>query len=314
VWSGSPHPPPPDVILERASLFGTAGSLVAAELDIPHLLELNAPLAAEQGAYRRGALGELAGLAERWALSRADAVLTVSAPLAEHAMRAGARAERVHVLPNGVDTKVFRPDARDAMLRRRLGLGAGPLIGFVGGLRPWHGIDALPELLERLAARHRSIQLVVVGDGPLAGWLRGELDRRGLSDRAVLVGAVPHEDVAAVMRELDVAIAPYPQPEHDFYFSPLKLFEYMACGAPVVASRIGQIADVVRDGENGLLVTPGDADELAAACDRLLLDPELARRLGAAAADDIRRFYTWDVNAARVGELSTLLRDSKAAA
>jgi glycosyltransferase involved in cell wall biosynthesis len=305
---------PPDVILERASLFGTAGSLVAAELGVPHLLELNAPLAAEQGTYRRGTLGELASAAERWALARADAVLTVSAPLAEHALRSGAVRERVHVLPNGVDPDVFRPGARDATLRRRLGLGPGPLIGFVGGLKPWHGIEALPGLLATLVEKQPLLQLVVAGDGPLADWLRDDLAAVGIAERAVLLGALPHRDVAAVMRELDVALAPYPLPDHDFYFSPLKLFEYMGCGAPVVASSVGQIADVVRDGENGLLVAPGDAAALAHACERLLADPELGRRLGATAADDVRRLYTWDANAARIADVTTRLLELRAAA
>lgn len=305
---------PPDVILERASLFGTAGSLVAEELGVPHLLELNAPLAAEQGAYRRGELGELASAAERWVLAHADAVLAVSAPLAAHAARFGAPPERVHVLANGVDPALFRPGARDATLRRRLGLGPGPLIGFVGGLRPWHGIEALPELLETLSARRPSLQLVVVGDGPLAAWLRDELAARGLTGRAALLGSLAHAEVAAVVRELDVALAPYPPPKHDFYFSPLKLFEYMGCGTPVVASALGQIADVIRDGENGLLVPPGDVPALADACERLLAAPDLARRLGAAAADDVHRLHTWDANAERIAELSTRLRKLRAAA
>ncbi|MEZ5101798.1 MAG: glycosyltransferase [Thermoleophilia bacterium] len=305
---------PPDVLLERASLFGTAGSLVAERLGVPHVVELNAPLAAEQEAYRGGSLGELAAAAERWTLGRADVVLTVSSLLARHAIRCGAAPERVHVLPNGVDPAAFHPGPRDATLRRRLGLGAGPLVGFVGGLRPWHGIEALPGLLARLATVHPSVRLVVVGDGPLAGQLAGELAARGLTGCASLLGALPHEDVAAVVRELDVALAPYPRPEHEFYFSPLKLFEYMACGVPVVASRLGQIAEVVRDGETGLLVPPGDADALATACRRLLDEPALAQRLGAAAAAEVARRYTWDANAARVGELAAGARAARVAA
>ena len=305
---------PPDVIVERASLFGTAGSLVATELGVPHVLELNAPLAAEQGVYRRGTLDELASTGERWLLRRADAVFAVSSPLAEHAVRSGAARERVHVLPNGVDPTTFHPGPRDSTLRRRLGLGAGPVVGFVGGLRPWHGIELLPRLLERLAARRPDVTLAVVGDGPLAGVLRDGLGARGLADRAVLLGSVPHDEVAAVVRELDLALAPYPEPAHEFYFSPLKLFEYMGCGVPVVASRIGQIAEIVRDGENGLLTAPGDLDELVGACERLLDDGELARRLGARAADDVAGRYTWDANAARIGALAERLRAARAVA
>jgi glycosyltransferase involved in cell wall biosynthesis len=101
-----------------------------------------------------------------------------------------------------------------------------------------------------------------------------------------------------------VALAPYSRPDHDFYFSPLKLFEYMACGVPVVAAALGQIEEIVRDGETGLLYPPGEQDALLAACDRLLTDPDLRRRLGWVAAKEIHNHYTWDHNAERVVELA----------
>jgi glycosyltransferase involved in cell wall biosynthesis len=168
-------------------------------------------------------------------------------------------------------------------------------------------VEALPALLERLVPRYPSLSLVVVGDGPRRAALERELRERGLARHAVLTGTLPHEEVAAVMRQLDVALAPYPQPEHAFYFSPLKLFEYMACGVAVVAAGLGQIAEVVQNGETGLLYPPGDLDALAAACDQLLADPALRRRLGEAAAAEIHGRYTWDHNAARVVDLARSL-------
>jgi glycosyltransferase involved in cell wall biosynthesis len=299
---------PPDFIYERGSLHATAGAVLAGELDVPLLVELNAPLALEHTAYRAAGLGELAAHAERWMLSRADAVLAVSAPVREYALSLGVAPERVHVSPNAVDPCLFQPGRPDPELRARLGLGdGGPVLGFVGALRPWHGVEALPALLERLVPRYPSLSLVVVGDGPRRGALERELRERGLARHAVLTGTLPHEEVAAVMRQLDVALAPYPQPEHAFYFSPLKLFEYMACGVAVVAAGLGQIAEVVQDGETGLLYPPGDLDALAAACDRLLADPALRQRLGQAAAKEVHGLYTWDQNAARVVELARAL-------
>jgi glycosyltransferase involved in cell wall biosynthesis len=180
---------------------------------------------------------------------------------------------------------------------------AGPVIGFIGGLRPWHGVDVLPTLLDRLAPRHHNLCMVIAGDGPLRRELESDLEQRGLSPRVRFTGAVPHEEVAELICGFDVAVAPYPRLEHPFYFSPLKLFEYMACGVPVAAPRIGQIAEVVRDGETGLLYPPGELDGLAAACDRLLSDPALRRRLGQAAVAEVHGRYTWDHNAARVTEI-----------
>ena len=127
---------------------------------------------------------------------------------------------------------------------------------------------------------------------------------RGLREQAVFTGALPHEEIPAVIRQFDVALAPYPALDHAFYFSPLKLFEYMACGVAVVAANSGQIAQVIRDGETGLLHAPGDLDALAAACDRLLSNPKLRFAIGQSAASHIWSNYTWTHNARRVTELA----------
>ena len=305
----------PDVILERASLYGTAGVAIAAELGVPLVLELNAPLAAEHAAYRSTELGSLAASAERYVLSRADVVLAVSTALAEHAVLAGAERTRVHVLPNGVDPELFRPGPSDHAFRARWNLDGGPVLGFVGGLRPWHGLEALPPLLEALMAGHPGLRLVVAGDGPQRGELGAEFERRGLSAHVVFTGALPHADVPQLLRELDVALAPYPAHEHAFYFSPLKLFEYMACGAAVVAPELGQIGEVARSGETALLYPVGDPDALVQACGQLLADVELRRRLGEAAAREVRAHYTWERNARVVtGLVDRLASAAKAAA
>ncbi len=296
---------PPDFVYERASLFSTAGAEVAGALGVPLLVEVNAPLALEQAAYRGSELAKLAFAAEGRTLSRADAVLAVSAPLGDYVVSLGAEESRVHVVPNGVDGRVFRPGARDPALAARFGLNGGPVLGFVGGLRPWHGVELLPPLLERLVVRHPNTSLLVVGDGPLRSELEHDLRARGVFGNATFTGSLPHEQVAALIRHFDAALAPYPEPsDHAFYFSPLKLFEYMACAVPVVAARIGQIAEVVRDGETGLLYPPGELDALAGACERLLADAPLGQRLGRAAAEHVRSRYTWDGNAARVAALA----------
>jgi glycosyltransferase involved in cell wall biosynthesis len=302
---------PPDFIYERASLYATAGVALARALNVPLVLELNAPLAAEQAAYRATGFGELAAQAERWTLSHADAVIVVSSLLREHALSLGVEPDRIHVLPNGVDAALFHPAPPDPEVRTRLKLDGGPVLGFVGGLRPWHGVEVLPELLGRLATRHSGLQLVIAGDGPLRGQLEHALEERGLRSRVVITGLVPHEEVPGVIRQFDLALAPYPQPEHTFYFSPLKLFEYMGCGIPVVAPELGQIAEVVEHGQTGLLYPADDLDALTVRCEQLLADRELRRNLGQEAARQIHSRFTWDHNATQVIELGQRLRQER---
>jgi glycosyltransferase involved in cell wall biosynthesis len=302
---------PPDFIYERASLHTTAGVSLARALNRPLIIELNAPLAMEQSHYRGSGFVELGAQAERWGLVRADAVIAVSSALRDYVIALGVSPERVHVIPNGINADLFKPGVPDPALRARFDLGGGPVLGFVGGLRPWHGVEVLPALLERLSCLSPGLCLLVVGAGPLRGKLEAELAQRGLTRRAVFTGALAHAEVAALVRQFDVALAPYPLLDHPFYFSPLKLFEYMACGVPVVAAQLGQIAELVCDGETGLLYPAGDLDALTTACARLLADPELRQRLGRAAAREIHSRHTWDHNAMHVAELAGRLIEAR---
>lgn len=298
---------PPDFIYERASLYATGGVALARELGVPCFVELNAPLAVEQEIYRATGFGELAAQAERWTISQADGVVVVSALLRDHALACGAKPERVHVMPNGINLAEFHPAPRDQAVRARWKLDGGPVVGFVGGLRPWHGVEALPVLLERLAVKHPGVQLVIAGDGPLRSELERGLEQRGVRAKAVITGLLPHEEVAPLIREFDLALAPYSAPDHPFYFSPLKLFEYMGCGVAVVVPRLGQISEVVEDGQTGLLYPAGDAAALAESCERLLGDPALRTELGRNAARRVRERFTWDANAERVVSLARSL-------
>jgi glycosyltransferase involved in cell wall biosynthesis len=298
---------PPDAIYERLSLLGTSGARLARHLGVPHLVEMNAPLALEAGAYRRLQLTELAERVEVDVIAGASAVLAVSQAVADHAVEIGADRARVHVLPNAIDPELFAPRAPDPAARAALG--AGPddvLLAFVGGLRPWHGVEALPELLERLVDDGRRVRLVIAGDGPLREPLERAFAARGLDRRVRLTGAIPHDAVAMLVSQIDVAVAPYPRLDHEFYFSPLKLFEYMGAGAAVVAARVGQVGEVVEDGVTGLLYPAGDAEALASRCARLVDDQGLRRALGAAAAQRIHEGFTWDHNARRVGALASM--------
>jgi glycosyltransferase involved in cell wall biosynthesis len=161
-------------------------------------------------------------------------------------------------------------------------------------------VRILAPLLERLTDRHPDLRLIVAGDGPLRHELAAELESRGLARRAILTGAIAHEELPGLIRGFDVALAPYSASDHDFYFSPLKVFEYMACGVPTVATELGQIGEVIRHGETGLLYAADDLDSLSTACETLLSDRSLRERLGQAAAKYVLSHHTWEKNADRV--------------
>jgi glycosyltransferase involved in cell wall biosynthesis len=142
-----------------------------------------------------------------------------------------------------------------------------------------------------------------VGDGPERASLEADLQQRGIADAAHFAGAVPPGQVPGLLASMDAAVAPYGEQE-SFYFSPLKVYEYMAAGVPVVASRIGQLADVIEDGVNGILCPPGDSRALAEALLRLHSDPSMRARLGERARQTIMQGHTWHDVGMRIIELA----------
>lgn len=270
---------PVDLVHERYSLWGRAATRWARAAGVPVVLEVNAPLVEEQARYRELADRAGAERVARAAIGTADAVACVSEPVATWARRRTARPERVHVVANGVDTRRTTPAERPVAAAH------GPFtLGFVGTLKAWHGVETLVDALALLVRRDPDHRLLLVGDGPLAGGLRDRAHRLGVADHVEATGAVPPSGVPRLLARMDVAVAPYPA--HDtFYFSPLKVYEYLAAGLPVVASEVGPLPELLAHGLLGELVPPGSPAALAAAVERLRADP--GRRLairGAATA------------------------------
>ncbi|MDP9382370.1 MAG: glycosyltransferase family 4 protein [Chloroflexota bacterium] len=297
----------PDIIYERHSLLGVAGLYISRRLDVPLVLEVNAPLSKEQSAHRHLAFPEMARGLERVILCSADHVVTVSVELKRWLISGGVVPERVTVLPNAVDTGRFgagtlQPDE----LRARLGLDGQPTVGFVGTLKPWHGTETLVRAVGALHRRGVSPHLLIVGDGPQRNVLEQMVAQERIAHATTFTGTVPHGAMPGYMAAMDIAVAPYPWSE-SFYFSPLKLFEYMAAGCPVVAADTGQIRECLRNGETGLLYQPGDVDALADALSQLLADPVRAGTIGRAGQEYVRAHHTWEGNAHAVVELSRAL-------
>ena len=272
-----------------------AGSLVAERQGIPHVLGVNAPLAWEGQNHRRQALPAASELLEEVAFDATGLIVTTCAELRDLLVGADVPEAKVKVVPCGVDTELFAPEGPSSQRRP-----AGQFVlGFVGSLKPWHGVEVLADAFRKLAHDPR-FGLFVVGDGPGADIV--DALALELPGRVTFVRGAPQSDIPIHLRAMDVAVAPYP-PQERFYFSPLKVFEYMATGRAVVSSRIGQLDGVIRDGETGLLVPPGDADALAQATRRLADDEGLRVSLGANAAAEARREHTWTHRASAISDL-----------
>jgi glycosyltransferase involved in cell wall biosynthesis len=275
--------------------------LLARLLGIPVVLQIHAPPSLHC---------EYAGLplrwsrfweaVEQWALALADGVVVVSRPLMEYYAARGVPESKLLVVPNGVDLSRFRPELNPSRVIARYDLQGMTVVGYVGILDQWLRIDRLIEMVPALSADHPSLRLLIVGDGPMRAELQALVGRRGLGDRVILTGFVPHEEIPEHLAAMDVTVAPYRRVEV-FYNSPMKVVEYMAMGKPVVAPRMGEIPDLIRDGENGLLYPPDDDRQMAAKIRALLESPSLRTGLGRQASETMgARKWTWAANAGAI--------------
>ncbi len=277
----------PDVVYERHSLLSRAGAEIAAHYGVARILEVNAPLVDEQARYRGLRLVDRARAMEAQSYRGAQVVVAVSDAVAAHVRQVIGDAVRIEVVANGVDAERFGHGGEGDGLRRSFGLGDGTVVGFIGSFKPWHGVDLLIGAFEEVATSHPSSRLVAVGDGPDWEAARDRVAASSCAGQIRLPGRVPHAEIPNWLATMDVTVAPY-APQDRFYFSPLKIIESLAAGRPVVAPRLGQIAEIVQDGETGILYEPGSVAGCAQALGALLAQPALRRRM----ADNARAFAT----------------------
>ncbi|NNF58387.1 MAG: glycosyltransferase [Rhodothermaceae bacterium] len=283
-----PEHEPFDLIYERYALWSFAAMEHGRAAGLPTVLEVNAPLIDEQAQHRHLVDVDGATAASRRAFAAADALIAVSEGVADWLDGFAEARGRIHVVPNGVDADRVRPGLDPAWTASD----GTFVIGFVGSLKPWHGLSVLAEAFARLHRAAPEARLLLVGDGPEREPLTAQLHDLGVQDAVQFAGAVPPNEVPRWLAAINVAVAPYADATA-CYFSPLKIFEYMAAGRAIVASRVGQVAEVLDHEATALLVEAGAAKALAEALDRLRCDPLLRLRLGTTARATVLMRHTW---------------------
>ena len=285
-----------DFIYERYSLWSCGGMEFASERNLKSILEVNAPLIEEQTASRmlvnRGAAEEVAMRAFR----SATIITAVSRQLAHILEQHPTARGRVYTIPNAVSPERFHS------IEPEFPKDGSFVIGFVGTLKAGHGLSTLIESFAKTIGEIPEARLLIVGHGPEKEQLDRDIGARDLGARVRFTGAIPPESVPEMLASMDVAVAPYPALSQ-FYLSPLKLYEYMAAGLPIVASRIGQIEEVIQHGKTGMLVPPGDATAMAHSVVELYRQPQLRGLLGAAAQAAVQE-HTWDNAVAAIFSLA----------
>jgi glycosyltransferase involved in cell wall biosynthesis len=296
----------PHVVMERFYNFAGAGVLAAHQRHIPVLLEVNAPMADPAGSLKTRLDVILLGAMRRWAVWQAtwsDAIVT---PLNTTVPPEVPRS-KIHELPWGANVELFDPSIREMRsselnsLAASIGLSRrGPVALFLGSFRAWHGASHFAEAARLLLARGSALSFLMVGGGPELDSLRARVQGWDLPDgRFVFAGPQPYERVPEYLALADIGVAPFdlgahaPLREFGFYWSPLKVFEYMSMEMPVVTVDVSPLDRIVRNGRDGLLYPTGDVTALTEALAQLEGDQGMRRRMAASGRERVVAEYSW---------------------
>ena len=283
----------PTLVYQRHQAFLTAGSDIASAIKVPLVLEWNASEVWVRANWNRALrveklLDPFLAATELYVLHQSFLVAAVSRTAGLMAAGLGVDESRIITLPNGVDVedvdRAVGAIQKTAPMPRR--------IGWIGSFGPWHGAEIAIEALAELPA---DVELIMIGEGERLGPCRQLADSLGVSTRVIWEGLLAHDDALRRLATCSVLLSPHvPIPGQEFFGSPTKLFEYMALERPIVASRLGQLAEVLEDRRTAVLVEPGNPKALAAAIQELLEAPDWGRQLAAAARRQVVSSHTWD--------------------
>lgn len=293
---------PPDLIYQRYSRFTFAGVEAALRLERPLFLEYNGSEVWVGRYWDDAGMFSLLERFERLNLSAATRIFVVSEVERRNLLKAGIKSHKIIVNPNGVDVDVFRPGVGGATERQKLGIAPGvTLVGFAGTFGPWHGVLELAKAITRIPQQH-DLHFLLIGSGQLLEQTRQIIREAGLLEQVTFTGSVDHTRMPALLDACDILVSPHVPlaANAEFFGSPTKIFEYMAMGKGIVASRLGQIGEVLSTEETALLVEPGNVEELTKALVRLAESESLRERLGQAARRAAIEHHTWKRNAQTV--------------
>jgi len=288
-------------------LCGLPAWFAARRLKRPMVYEVRAlweDAAVDQAKTTEGGLRyRLTRALETFVLKQADHVVVICDGLKEEILRRGIPADKIAVVPNGVDVEWFAPMDRQPRILERYGLNGQKVIGFIGSFFPFEGITTLLHAAALMKARNPHVTVMIVGSGQQEASLRQLAQDHGLSSTVIFTGRVNHEDVKSFYSIMDALVYPRLPKRITELVTPLKPLEAMAMGKVVVASDVGGMRELVQHRQTGLLFQAGNPQALAEACLLAISDTSLSSRLSRQARAYVERERTWELLCATYADL-----------
>ncbi len=300
----------PDFIYHRYSRYSFIAALLAKKMSVPLILEYNGSevwkieywkkTRAFFGQLYKKVLKFLVKKNEYYNLKNSSLICVVSKVIKQNLIKNyGINANKIVIMPNGVSFNKFNKDKSNSKKSKKiinnLKLNQKIKIGFVGTFGQWHGIPELVKavkLINNKANLKNKAVFLLIGDGKLKKWAQKFLKNQ---PNVFFLGLIPYKEIEYYLAICDIVLSPHCRQadQKKFFGSPTKLFEYMAMEKAIIASKVGQIAEVLTNNENAILVEPGNIEELAKAIERLINNPKLIKVLAKNAFLDAKKNHSW---------------------
>lgn len=289
-----------DMVYERYAFMNLGGLFLSCFFGLPLFLEVNFTSRTEVYPKRTGIFGAIEKWIEHMVFKQAVIIIVISENLKQDIVGRGISGDKILVTPNAVELDNFVPGPAPEALRKQYNLSHGDkVIGFVGSFYPWHGLDFLLDAFKQVSLELNNVKLMLLGDGQLHSALKERAKNENLADSVIFAGRVSHSRLADYLALFDIGV----MPDSNEYGSPMKIFEYMAMGKPVVAPRLGPIEAVITDNQEGMLFKRKDITEFKNILLVLLKDNGLCRRLGELGRQKVCAEHTWENNVGRMIKL-----------
>lgn len=286
----------PDLIYHFQAFFNYKIKNIKDKTGIPVFMQLEGILQWVKSNWGKTYFPDLLRKIEIESWRGVDEFFTVSNFVKNQLSEFGIDKSRISVITSKADTEHFNPDVDGSKIREKYHID-GTLITFLGTFGKWHGIEFLIDAAPKIFANIPDAKIMLIGDGELRGKIDEKIDALGIRDKIIMTGLVDLSFVPQYLAASDILVSPcIPNDKGEFINSPVKIFEYLAMGKPLVASDIGQQKEIIKDGQNGLLFKTFDENEFVSKIKLLNSDNELKHKLSLAARKDAIENYDWKNN------------------
>lgn len=292
----------PDFLYQHHADFNYSGTILKKKLGLPFFLQCESVQFWIKEKWGKIYLKKLLRDIEEIQWDQSDAIFVISEEVKRHIVSFGVDENKIYVNSSSVNPDVFHPDIDGSVIRKKYNLCDKFVIGFTGTFAPWHGVEILAESVKIITNSIKNAIVFFVGDGMLRPKIEEILKRDNVENKAIITGMQPFELMPEFIAACDVVVSPCVQTDEstEFFNSPIKLFEYLGMGKPIVASNVGQQSYVIQNEVNGIHCNQKSPEDLAEGIIKLYKNPDLSNKISIQARKDAVEKYNWINNSKRI--------------